>query len=153
MTYTLFEPVSLRIQHVNVNGEFYKVIYNIGQDDNGDAVTTELKFFRNTTNDVVKAIASEDEHRNEMNIKSTVGSGEDGADASETTDGKAAAGQPCNSKEEKKGCIDGYRCSVADGAGICASQADCDDSEKKLTCGAKTLAATALAALAIASSM
>ena len=67
------------------------------------------------------------------------------------TPGKAAIGEACDSSKDNMGCADGARCNAASGPGKCIATADCD--KDGATCGAKYLAASAIAALAIASAM
>merc|ERR550514_55827 len=67
------------------------------------------------------------------------------------TPGKAAIGGDCDSSKDNMGCADGARCNAASGAGKCVATADCD--KDGATCGAMKIAASAIAALAIASAM
>jgi len=73
------------------------------------------------------------------------------------TKGKAANGMPCDDIKDKNGCADGLRCQLTpdEGKHTCIKKDNCNTGKDatKITCGSKTLAASILAALAIASTI
>ena len=85
---------------------------------------------------------------------------EEEADAEDTYE-KKGNGEKCSSTAEKSGCIDGHRCGklTAGGEGVseetCMPEAQCDEGALGIEyeCGAKSLAASVVAAIAIASAL
>ena len=78
----------------------------------------------------------------------------------DATPGKAPEGGACDATKADMGCADGFQCQTAPPTGVntCIATAKCGVADTATppvttTCGAKALAASAFAALAIAATM